>query len=114
MDVQIFGTLKCPNTRKAQRFFKERRVRIHFVDLKQRPASVGELRRFRQKFGVGTLLDRESRRFRDRGLHAAHLSEDRTFDLLVEDPLLLRTPLVRAGDRLTVGFAEPEWRRWLE
>jgi arsenate reductase (glutaredoxin) len=114
MDVQIFGTLKCPDTRKAQRFFKERRARIHFIDLKERPASAGELRRFRQKFGIEKLVDRESRRFRERGLQVAHLSDDRIFDLLVEEPLLLRTPLVRAGDRLTVGHAEPEWRRWLE
>jgi arsenate reductase (glutaredoxin) len=111
--VQIFGTAKCADTRKAQRFFKERRVRIHFVDLKEKAASPGELRRFHQKFGVEALLDRESRRFQDRGLHAAHLSEPRILELLVEDPLLLRTPLVRAGNRLTVGPAEEEWRRWV-
>ncbi len=111
--VQIFGTAKCAETRKAQRFFKERRVRIHFVDLKEKAASPGELRRFHQKFGVEALLDRESRRFRDRGFHAAHLSEARILELLVEDPLLLRTPLVRAWNRLTVGPAEEEWRRWV-
>jgi arsenate reductase (glutaredoxin) len=113
MEVQIFGTAKCPDTRKAQRFFKERRVKIHFVDLKQRAASPGELRRFQQKFGTEALLDREGKRFRDRGFHVAHLSEDRIFTLLTDDPELLRTPLVRAGNRLSVGAAEAEWKGWL-
>jgi arsenate reductase (glutaredoxin) len=113
MEVQIFGTAKCPDTRKAQRFFKERRTRIHFVDLKQRAASPGELRRFQQKFGTEALLDRESKRFRDRGLHVAHLTEERIFDLLTDDPELLHTPLVRFGNRLSIGPAEAEWKRWV-
>jgi arsenate reductase (glutaredoxin) len=113
MEVQIFGTAKCPDTRKAQRFFKERRTRIHFVDLKQRAASPGELRRFQQKFGTEALLDREGKRFRERGLHVAHLSEERIFGLLTEDPDLLRTPLVRFANRLSIGPAEAEWKRWV-
>jgi arsenate reductase (glutaredoxin) len=113
VDVQIFGTAKCQDTRKAQRFFKERRVKIHFVDLKQRAASPGELRRFAQKFGTEALLDRESRRFRERGLQVAHLTEDRIFDLLTEDPMLLRTPLVRFGNQLSIGLAEEEWKGWV-
>jgi arsenate reductase (glutaredoxin) len=112
MEVQIFGTAKCADTRKAQRFFKERRAKLHFVDLKVRAASAGELRRFAQKFGVEALLDRDGKRFRERGLHVAHLSEERVFDLLVEDPMLLRTPLVRFGNRLTVGPSEAEWKAW--
>ena len=51
MEVQVFGTKSCNETRKALRFFKERRIRTHFVDLKERPASAGELKRFGQKFG---------------------------------------------------------------
>jgi arsenate reductase (glutaredoxin) len=113
VEVQIFGTAKCRDTRKAQRFFKERRARIHFVDLTVRAASAGELRRFVQKFGVERLVDREGRCFRDRGLHVAHLSDERLFDLLVGDPMLLRTPLVRSGNRLSVGPAEADWKAWL-
>ncbi len=67
MEVQIFGTKKCKDTQKALRFFKERRVKVHFVDLNERAASVGELRRFEQKFGAEALLDRDGKRFRDRG-----------------------------------------------
>jgi hypothetical protein len=59
MEVQIFGTKKSADTRKALRFFSERRVRTHFVDLQQRAASPGELRRFAGKFGVQALIDTE-------------------------------------------------------
>ena len=71
MEVQIFGVRKSPDTRKALRFFAERRVKTHFVDLDQRAASPGELRRFVQRFGVEALLNRSSRRFADLGLAAA-------------------------------------------
>ena len=113
MEVQIFGTKGCAETRKAERFFKERRIRIHFVDLKQRAASAGELRRFAQKFGAEALLDRAGKRFRDRGLHVAHLPESRIVPLLLDDPLLLRTPLSRSGNRLTVGWDEAKWKEWV-
>jgi arsenate reductase (glutaredoxin) len=110
--VQIFGTRKSPDTRKAQRFFAERRIQVHFVDLAERAASPGELRRFAQKFGVGALLDREAKRYKELGLGTAMLSDERWFDTLVDEPLLLRMPLVRHGNQLTVGLAEDQWRQW--
>jgi arsenate reductase (glutaredoxin) len=112
MEAQIFGLKGCSETRKAIRFFKERRIRAHFVDLKERAASPGELRRFAERFGSEALLDRGGKRFRDRGLHVAHLAESRILPLLADDPLLLRTPLVRSGNRLTVGWDEARWREW--
>lgn len=112
MEVQIFGVRKSADTRKALRFFAERRIKTHFVDLMERPASVGELRRFAQKFGVAGLVDRTSRRFAELGLAHAHLSEQRWIDKLVEEPLLLRVPLVRHGNALTVGAAEQDWKAW--
>ena len=112
MEVQIFGIRKSTDTRKALRFFAERRIKTHFVDLQERAASLGELRRFAQKFGVATLVDRDSRRFADLGLGAAHFSDDRWLDKLVEEPMLLRMPLVRRQHQLTVGDAEPTWREW--
>ncbi|HET6578075.1 MAG TPA: ArsC/Spx/MgsR family protein [Gemmatimonadales bacterium] len=112
MEVQIFGVRKSAGTRKALRFFAERRVKTHFVDLQVRPASVGELRRFAQKFGIEALVDRESRRFADLGLGAARLGEDRWLDKLAEEPMLLRLPLVRWQQRLTVGEAEAAWQEW--
>lgn len=112
MEVQIFGIKKSPDTRKALRFFAERRVKTHFVDLQERAASPGELKRFAQKFGLEALLDRQSRRFLDLGLGAARLSDDRWLEKLVEQPLLLRMPLVRYGSLLTIGDATETWHAW--
>jgi arsenate reductase-like glutaredoxin family protein len=112
MEVQIFGIRKSADTRKALRFFAERRVKTHFVDLQERPASPGELKRFAQRFGVGALVDRESRRFADLGLGAARSSDEGWLDKLVAEPMLLRMPLVRQGSQLTVGDAVETWRSW--
>ena len=113
IEVQVFGLQKSADTRKALRFFAERRIRTHFVDLRERAASPGELRRFVQKFGVEALIDRESRRFQELGLRSARLSDERWIETLAEEPLLLRVPLVRQQQRLTVGLAEDEWRAWV-
>ncbi len=113
MDVQIFGFKKNPDTRKALRFFAERRVKVHFVDLSERAASIGELRRFAQKFGVETLVDRGGRRFADLGLHASRLSEDRWLEKLADEPGLLVNPLVRQQHQVTVGLAEDTWKQWV-
>jgi arsenate reductase-like glutaredoxin family protein len=113
MEVQVFGIRKSPDTRKALRFFAERRVKTHFVDLLERAASPGELKRFGQKFGIEALVDRQSRRFADLGLGAARLSDERWLDRLVAEPLLLRMPLVRHGSQLTVGDATETWQTWV-
>jgi arsenate reductase len=113
MEVQVFGTKKSADTRKALRFFAERRVKTHFVDLNERAASLGELNRFAQKFGVSQLVDRDSKRFLDLGLAHARFSDHHWLEKLVDDPLLLRTPLVRSGNLLTVGAAESTWKTWI-
>jgi arsenate reductase-like glutaredoxin family protein len=113
MEVQIFGVKKNADTRKALRFFSERRVKTHFVDLDERAASLGELRRFVQKFGLDKLIDRESKRFAELGLAHARLSDDRWMEKLLDQPLLLKMPLVRNGNALTVGAAEADWKNWI-
>jgi len=113
VDVQIFGIQKSADTRKALRFFKERRVKAHFVDLKVRAASKGELTRFVQKFGVDALVDRESKRFQALGLGAARYSEKKWLEILVDEPLILRMPLVRMQNLLSLGPAEEVWKMWV-
>ena len=112
-EVQIFGTKKSSDTRKALRFFSERRVRTHFVDLNERAASLGELRRFSQKFGVEKLLDRESKRFAELGLRTALYGEEKWLTILADEPLLLRQPLVRMQHKLSIGIDETAWKEWL-
>lgn len=113
MEVQIFGVRNNADVRKAERFFKERRIRMHFMDFKQRAPSEGELRRFFQKFGEAKLIDRQSRRFMALGLQAAYYGDERWLEIACEEPLILRQPLVRAGNRLSVGLVEYEWKEWV-
>jgi arsenate reductase-like glutaredoxin family protein len=112
VEVQIFGVKKSADTRAALRFFAERRIRVHFVDLVERAASRGELTRFAQRFGVAALVDRGSRRFAELGLASAALSDERWLEKLVAEPGLLRLPLVRFQQQLTIGPAEAVWREW--
>jgi arsenate reductase-like glutaredoxin family protein len=111
--VQVFGTRKSADTRKALRFFAERRIKTHFVDFEERGPALGELRRFSQRFGASSLIDRDSRRFSDLGLHRSMHSDDWWLVKLAEEPGLLRQPLVRFGHRVTVGLDEVSWREWL-
>jgi arsenate reductase (glutaredoxin) len=113
LEVQIFGTKKDSDTRKALRFFSERRIRTHFVDLQERAASMGELKRFAQKFGAESLLARSSPRFAQRGLGVARYSDERWLEILADDPLLLRIPLGRWQHRLTIGLDETAWKEWI-
>src|SRR5689334_6374764 len=116
MEVQIFGVKKSADTRKALRFFSERRIKTHFVDLVERAASLSELRRFADRFGLDAILDRESPAYMELGLRHATFSNERWLDKLVEEPMMLRMPLVRqigqGAKGLTVGLAEEEWRQW--
>ena len=112
MEVQIFGTQKSSDTRKALRFFKERRVKVHFVDLKIKAASKGELTRFAQKYGAEALVDRESKRFQNLGLGTAYYSDKKWLEILLDEPMILRQPLVRCKNRITIGLEEEEWKGW--
>lgn len=112
-DIQVFGLGDSPATRAALRFFRERRIVVHHVDLRKRPLAPTELRRFTERLGARALLDETSRPYRDGGL--AHLSMDDAGIVarLIADPRLLRLPLVRHGNEVTAGPAEATWAAWL-
>ncbi len=111
--VQIFGRRDSRETQKALRFFRERRVPVHFVDIALRPPAPGELRRFAQRLGTAALLDAGGRRYRDLGLAYLRVTDEELFERLLGDPGLLRLPLVRAGNAFTAGLAEPDWTAWV-
>lgn len=115
MEVQIFGVKKSADTRKALRFFAERRVRTHFVDFDERAPALGELKRFVQKYGIEAIVDREGKPFAEMGLKYSTYSEQRMLEKIMEEPRLLRLPLARqiGGGGLTVGLAESEWKGWV-
>jgi len=112
-NIQIFGLEDSPATRAALRFFRERRIVVHFVDLRKKPIAPGELRRFVDRLGVTALLDVESRAYRDGGL--AYLTTDASGVIarLLADERLLRLPLARYGDDVTAGKDEATWKAWL-
>jgi arsenate reductase-like glutaredoxin family protein len=112
-DIQVFGRDDSSATRAALRFFRERRVVVHYVDLKKRGIAAGELQRFTQRLGAAALLDPTSRPYRDEGLAYLTLDEAGTVRRLLADPRLLRLPLVRHGDAVTAGPDEPTWTVWL-
>ena len=111
MNVQIFGTKKSQNTKKALRFFKERGVKPQFVDLKEREIAPGELKRFVQKVGLQALVDTKSKAYERSGLAYMRVSDEAMVDKLIQDPALMVQPLVRSEGTLTVGWDEAVWRR---
>jgi len=110
--IQIFGLEKDQATRAAIRFFKERRAAVHFVDLRRKPISPGELRRFVQKLGAEALFDTAGRTYREAGLGHLALDEPGMVARLLADPRLLRLPLVRYGEVVTAGPADATWKSW--
>ena len=112
MNIQVFGTKKSFDTKKAQRYFKERRVRFQFVDLKEKGMSRGELESVaRAVGGVDALVDPKAK---DQDLVAllAHLAPDQKFDKLLENQHVLAEPVVRNGRHATVGYAPEVWKGW--
>jgi arsenate reductase-like glutaredoxin family protein len=97
-------------TRAAERFFKERRVAIHFVDLKRKPMAPAEIGRFMKSFGLAELLDKQGKSWTDAGLQYLKLTEAEMLKRIERDAGLLRLPLVRAGNRLSAGHDEESWK----
>jgi len=108
--VQIFGVKNSQETRAAERFFKERRVPIQIVDLKERPMAAAEIRRFTERFGLDKLIDTEGKAYVDAGLKYLRMSDAEWLGRVERDPKLLRLPLVRAGKELSIGKDEEAWK----
>lgn len=109
MNIQVIGTKKCKETQKAERYFKERRIPFHFRDLTEKGLAKGELDNITRIIPLDDLIDRESKRFKDRGMQfmVYDIEEE-----LLSDPLLLKTPIVRNEKLVTVGYQPEEWKRW--
>lgn len=108
--VQIFGTPDSQPTRAALRFFKERRIEVHLVDIRRKPMAPGELRRFVERLGAAALADTESMAWRDAGLGYLSMSDADLADRLLRDQRLLRIPLVRVDHGFAAGRDESAWK----
>ncbi|MGK9476794.1 arsenate reductase family protein [Melioribacter sp. OK-6-Me] len=110
MNIQIIGTKKCNDTKKAERFFKERGVKYHFRDLTEKGLTKGELGNITRKINIDNLIDREGKQYKKRNL------EYMVYDIeeeLLNDPLLLKTPIVRNGNEVTLGYRPDIWKKWI-
>ena len=112
LQVQIFGLESDQATRAAIRFFKERRIAIHLVDLRRKPIAAGELRRFVERLGAPALADQEGKAWRDAGLGYLRMNDAELAERLLADMRLLRLPLVRFGNSVSAGRAEAVWKSW--
>ena len=112
-NIQVFGMDDSSATRNALRFFRERRIVVHYVDLRKKPIAAAELRRFTDGLGPQAVIDPDSRPYREQGL--AYLSMDAAgvTQRLLADARLIRLPLVRYGEEVTAGKAEDTWKAWL-
>ena len=113
MNVQIFGFHDCQDTRKALRFFAERRIVVHFVDLEERPMAKGELKRFGDRFGAAC-VDTNGATYKALRLRVALDSPQRLVERALTEPRLLRTPLVRNAGKVTIGPLPDEWQAWID
>ena len=112
MNIQVFGTKKSFDTKKAQRYFKERRVKVQFIDLKEKGMSKGELESVaRAVGGIDALVDPKAKDADTVSL-LAYLSPDQKFDKLLENPHALVEPVVRNGKQATVSYAPDVWKTW--
>ena len=110
MTIQIFGVKNSQATRAAERFFKERRIPVQFIDLTQKAMAAGEIKRFVDKFGLTGLLDLESKAYVDGGLKYLKLSDAEWISRIENEPKLLRLPLVRSAKVLSIGHDEASWK----
>jgi arsenate reductase (glutaredoxin) len=109
LNIQIFGTLKCQDTKKAQRYFRERRIPFQFINITEKGLSRGELNSLKAAIGLDKLIDREGRAYAQKNLK--YLTHDIGEELL-KDALLLKTPVVRNGRDATVGYEPEAWKGW--
>ena len=110
MNIQIIGTKKCRDTQKAERFFKERKIPYHFRDLTEKGLSKGELENINRVIPIEELIDKEGKQFKQRGFEFMVYNIETE---LLEDSLLLKTPVVRNGRLTTVGFQPEVWIDWI-
>ena len=109
MNIQIFGKSKCFDTKKAERYFKERRIKYQYIDILKYGMSRGELKSVCSAPGMDVIVNREDQ---DYPLFQYLASDEAKMDKLYEIPELIQTPIVRNGKKATVGYCPETWKEW--
>jgi arsenate reductase (glutaredoxin) len=111
MNIQIFGLKKCFDTKKAERYFKERNINFQFVDLSEKSLSKGELQSVRSTVELNELINKDSKEYKRLNLDKIRSNELKE-ELLLNNPKLYKTPIVRNGKKATVGYRPEIWKEW--
>lgn len=112
MNIQIFGTRKCFDTKKAERYFKERNIKYQFIDMKEKGLSKGEYASVKQAVGdLETMIDENCKDKNALALIKYITDEDKD-EKVLENQKLLKTPIVRNGKKATVGYQPEVWKNW--
>lgn len=112
MNIQIFGTKKCNDTKKAQRFFKERGIKFQFIDMNEKEISKGELRSICQAVGGIVAMVNDNCKDKDALALVKYISEEEKEEKLLENQHIIKTPIVRNGKQATLGYAPEVWKGW--
>lgn len=113
MNIQIFGTKKCFDTKKAERFFKERRIKYQLIDLREKEMSKGEFNNVVKAVGINNLINDKSKDYTKLNFNNIRSSEVKT-ELLLKNQQVIKTPVVRNGKSATVGYDMEAWNKWIE
>ena len=112
MNIQIFGTKKCNDTKKAERFFKERGIKYQFIDMKEKGMSKGEFTSVASaNGGIEGMVDWDGKE-QDTMTLIKYLSEEDKLEKILENPSVIKTPVVRNGKQSTVGYKPEIWKQW--
>lgn len=112
MNIQIFGTKKCNDTKKAERYFKERGIKYQFIDMMQKGMSNGEFQSVKQAVGGLDALVDEKAKDKELITLMKYLSDKAREEKLLENPQIMRTPVVRNGKKATIGYMPEIWKDW--
>ena len=112
MNIQIFGTKKCNDTKKAERFFKERGIKFQFIDLKEKGMSKGELTSVASAFDGGMEMFNPDAKDKDTVALIQYIADEDKFDKLLENQQIIKTPVVRNGRQATLGYQPEVWKKW--
>ncbi|WP_308784095.1 arsenate reductase family protein [uncultured Blautia sp.] len=112
MNIQIFGTTKCFDTKKAQRYFKERNIKVQFINLKEKSMSKGELTAVMQAVGGVDKLINPKAKDKDTLVLITYIADEDKFEKLLENQQILLTPIVRNGKQATAGYQPDIWKNW--
>ncbi|NFI07256.1 ArsC family transcriptional regulator [Clostridium botulinum] len=111
MNIQVFGVKKCFDTKKAERYFKERKIKYQFIDLNIKGLSKGELQSIKSAVGLNELINKDSREYKKTNIGSIRTDSVKE-DLLLNNPKLYKTPIVRNGKKATVGYEPEIWKEW--